>query len=294
MPSFLDNLDRDIRENLMAMIRNLWTHTSTALEGNSLTLGDTAFVLAEGLTVSGKPLKDHQEVVGHARAIDLLYDLLRSDSEITQQDLFVLHQAVQTSVAIDYYRPLGAWKREMNGTFMIKDGKQVYIEYALPEDVSGLMGDWLRLANRYFASRDLSVNEALNAYVELHISFVRIHPFFDGNGRMARLLSNLPVLRSGEPPIVIPREERREYLRLLAEYELATGKARLGQPLLPEPERLEGFRQFCEKAWAVSRELVDSARELQARRNRETADRSAQRYYEPPDRGSGHDDRDDR
>ena len=176
MPSFLDNLDRDIRENLMAMIRNLWTHTSTALEGNSLTLGDTAFVLAEGLTVSGKPLKDHQEVVGHARAIDLLYDLLRSDSKITQQDLFVLHQAVQTSVAIDYYRPLGAWKREINGTFMIKDGKQVYIEYALPEDVSGLMGDWLRLANRYFASRDLSVNEALNAYVELHISFVRIHP----------------------------------------------------------------------------------------------------------------------
>ncbi|CAK8719934.1 hypothetical protein LDFHOB_09360 [Candidatus Electronema aureum] len=65
------NLDADIRAALLIQLRDLWTHTSTAIEGNSLTLGETAFVLREGLTIAGKPLKDHQDVVGHARAIAL-------------------------------------------------------------------------------------------------------------------------------------------------------------------------------------------------------------------------------
>ena len=69
----LKDLDRDLKKALLVQLRNLWTHTSTAMEGNTLSLGETAFVLEEGLTIAGKPLKDHQEVVGHARAIDLVY-----------------------------------------------------------------------------------------------------------------------------------------------------------------------------------------------------------------------------
>lgn len=60
---FLQNLDKDLQKALITQLRNLWTHTSTAIEGNTLTLGETAFVLEEGLTISGKPLKDHEEVV---------------------------------------------------------------------------------------------------------------------------------------------------------------------------------------------------------------------------------------
>ena len=67
--NFFQNLDLDLKAALKAQLHDLWTHTSTALEGNALTLGETKFVIEEGLTVSGKPLKDHQEVVGHARAI---------------------------------------------------------------------------------------------------------------------------------------------------------------------------------------------------------------------------------
>ncbi len=268
MATFLNNLDNDIRIGLMEQLRVLWTHTSTAIEGNSLTLGDTAFILQEGLTVSGKPLKDHQEVVGHAKAIDLVYDLLRRDSEITDQALFLLHKAIQTSVVIDHYRPLGAWKREPNGTFYVTpDGKSAFREYASPGDVPGLMQEWLALLGSYSMAGGLSVDDALDAYVKLHVSFVRIHPFFDGNGRMARLLANIPVLRAGEPPILIAKEERREYLSLLSVYESATGQARLGQMLLPEPEKLEGFRQFCKKAWNTSMELVELARTQQRARD---------------------------
>jgi Fic family protein len=70
--TFLSGLDNDLKNNLLTQIRDLWTHTSTALEGNTLSLEDTHFILEEGLTISGKPVKEHQEVIGHARAIELL------------------------------------------------------------------------------------------------------------------------------------------------------------------------------------------------------------------------------
>ncbi|BBO79963.1 hypothetical protein [Desulfosarcina ovata] len=93
---FLTNLDPDLKKALIAQLRNLWTHTSTAIEGNTLTIGETAFVLEEGLTIAGKPLKDHQEVVGHARAIDLVYECLEQGRAFAEADLFASRKAVQT------------------------------------------------------------------------------------------------------------------------------------------------------------------------------------------------------
>jgi Fic family protein len=95
----LAGLDPDIRAALMAQVRDLWTHGSTALEGNTLTLGETKFVIEEGLTVGGKPLKDHQEVVGHARAIEQIYAW--TEEPVTLDRLFDLHRAVQTAEVTD-------------------------------------------------------------------------------------------------------------------------------------------------------------------------------------------------
>ncbi|MFN2257492.1 MAG: hypothetical protein ABR516_03350 [Desulfuromonadaceae bacterium] len=83
---FYAGLDEDIKEILLKQIRNLWTHTSTAIEGNSLTLGDTEFILEEGLTVAGKPIRDHQDVIGHAKAIEVVYQLMDQDC-ITDEDV---------------------------------------------------------------------------------------------------------------------------------------------------------------------------------------------------------------
>lgn len=122
----LEGLDQDIQQSLLAQIRDLWTHTSTAIEGNTLTLGETKFVIEEGLTVSGKPLKDHQEVMGHARAIELIYRGL--EEPLTKARLFEFHRAVQCEAVADIYKPYGAWKVEPNGTYAVtEDGGQVFI-----------------------------------------------------------------------------------------------------------------------------------------------------------------------
>ena len=187
---FLAGLDGDLRQSLLAQIRDTWTHNSTALEGNSLSLGDTKFVIEEGLTVAGKPLKDHQEVIGHASAITQVYDLLGRD--VTADDLFGLHRSVQAEHITDIYKPLGNWKVEPNGTYAVDDsGAQVFVEYAAPEDVPALMADVIDCINTTNL-QPVDVRDAAPAYARIHAGFVSIHPFWDGNGRLARLIANVP------------------------------------------------------------------------------------------------------
>lgn len=265
---FLDGLDNDLKMALLAQLRDLWTYSSTALEGNTLTLGETAFILAQGLTVSGKPLKDHQEVVGHAQAIELIYGLLDRHDLISEDDLFLLHRAVQTSIVIDIYQPIGAWKREPNGTqALTADGKQTFIDYAAPADVPVLMKEWLTILNSAL-SHPLNESDALSAYTDLHQAFVRIHPFADGNGRMARLVANLPVLNSGFSPILIDQTRRRDYLQWLSVYDLQVGCARTNRELLPKSELRNEFKLFCKDCWQASLDLVTEMHiRLQARRD---------------------------
>ena len=264
MFAFINNLDKDLQKALITQLRNLWTHTSTALEGNTLTLGETAFVLEEGLTISGKPLKDHEEVVGHARAIDIVYDLINQGTPLDENALFNLHKAVQTHVVLDVYKPVGGWKKEPNSTVGVVDEKQVVFEYAAPRDVPPLMQQWFKLYHDLMADIVPGDKEkALQAYVKLHVAFVRIHPFFDGNGRMARLVANLPVLNAGLPPVIIPREQRKAYIDGLSQYHYAVGQIEQGKNLLAEPDALKDFTAFCEQAWKASMDLVDEIHKKQ-------------------------------
>lgn len=262
---FYDGLDDDLRAILLAQIRNLWTHASTAIEGNSLTLGETAFVLDEGLTIAGKPLKDHQEVVGHARAIELVYAFLDLPA-LSENELLLLHQAVLTDHAADIYRPAGAWKKEANFTnAMGPDGRQFMREYPAPARVPALMAEWLVHFNRAFRIEDMDENQAAACYAGLHLSFVSIHPFYDGNGRMARLLCNLPLLRSGYPPIVVPAAMRREYLDAISLYQNGIidlpGLSSLED--LPQSNAKKQFEALCQEFAREGRELVSNAFRLQ-------------------------------
>lgn len=263
--AFLQGLDKDLQENLLKQMRDLWTHTSTALEGNTLTLGETKFVIEEGLTVSGKPIKDHQEVIGHAKAIDIIYQLL--DKPVTEQILFDLHRAVQTEVILDIYKPHGAWKIDPNGTYAIdKDDKQTFIEYAMPIDVPTLMSQWLTAINQH-DNQQLSLDKAIEAYAKFHMGFVHVHPFWDGNGRMARLLANLPLLKAGYAPMVIDSTNRKAYIETLAEYQLTIGTLDKTTGLWPDESLLQPFIDFCKTSYQTTTNLIENAKTQQKKRN---------------------------
>jgi fido (protein-threonine AMPylation protein)/DNA-binding transcriptional ArsR family regulator len=263
--AFLAGLDSDLRQSLLKQLRDLWTHNSTAIEGNTLTLGDTHFVLEEGLTISGKPLKDHQEVIGHAKAIELLYQAL--SEPLSEPFIFNLHTAILTEKITDIYKPIGAWKVEANGTYAITEGgSQTFIEYALPVHVPGLMSELVNYVNS-IDTESLNLNNAHQYYARIHMGIAHIHPFWDGNGRIARLLANLPLLKAGLPPLVIPQEQRREYIQALANYQISVGQLDETSGIWPSASHLEDFTHFCASIYSTTRVLVDNAHELQLKRN---------------------------
>lgn len=267
---FLRDLDSDLRGELLAQIRDLWTHTSTALEGNTLTLGDTHFILQEGLTISGKPIKEHQEIIGHARAIDLLYQCLHEP--LNESIVFELHKAVQTEQVTDIYKPNGAWKVEPNGTHMVTaDGRQVFIEYAMPLSVPVLMAEIIEFTNAINVN-EVSPVTAPEYYSKMHMGIVHIHPFRDGNGRMARLLANIPLLKAGLPPLTIPAEQRRDYIQLLADYQIAIGQLNGETGVWPDASLLSNFNRFCESCYASIQAMVADAFDVQEKRISPTAD----------------------
>ena len=257
--NFLNGISESRRAELLKAIRALWTHDSTAIEGNTLSLGDTMAILEYGLTVKGKPLKDHQDVVAHANGVDFVRSLL-DKGRITEEDVLELHRIVVPNETRDIYKPIGAWKREDNGTYGAEGGRSIYMSYATANETPELMRDWVKAFNLRFGGI-ADEQSALEAYLFAHVSFVRIHPFFDGNGRIARLLANLLVLYAGFPPIVVPSEARLEYIRELWDYQRAVGVVSLAnRELLPDPSLLDNLRLLIRDWWRTTLDLVAEAK----------------------------------
>ena len=176
------------------------TYTSNALEGNSLTESETKVVIEDGLTIGGKPLKDVYEATGHAKAYDFLYKLTK-DEPVAEDDILKIHRLFYGQIDKDN---AGVW-REVR--VFISGSHRVL---PVPEKVPALMAEFVRW---------MAANEGRLHPVEfaalVHQKFVYIHPFVDGNGRVARLLMNLALLRAGWSLAIIPPICRHEYIATL-------------------------------------------------------------------------------
>lgn len=195
-----------------------WTYNSNAIEGNSLTLGETAFYLREGLTSEGKPLIDYLEARNHAEAIDWLFEVVQDRRSITEgfiKDLnALLHKGITErpargangNIVMRRITP-GAYKRQPNHVLTLSGEIHYYVD---PLQVPGEMEKLARM----IAEKENSIHPVELASI-VHYEITRIHPFDDCNGRVARILLNLIFIRTSYPPIVIKMEERRAYLEAL-------------------------------------------------------------------------------
>ncbi|MDZ4696217.1 MAG: Fic family protein [Deltaproteobacteria bacterium] len=265
---FLTGLDQDLRLGLVEALVTAWTHTSTALEGNTLSQGDTLFVLREGLTVSGHSLREHEEIHGHAQAVALIDRALAHAPHLNARLCHEVHRMVQTGVHTDALAPIGKWKVQPNGTQAISStGGVVWHDYAAPEHVPALMQQWLKSASGALRdSASLNRSTLVSVYAQLHLGFTAIHPYADGNGRVARLLANLPLLHAGYPPLMIAKESRRHYLQLIGDFSIGRGAPVPGQKLVPLNTSVERLCAFFHDEWQWSLSLVDQFHERQKKR----------------------------
>lgn len=174
-----------------------WTYNSNSIEGNSLTLRETQMILKEGITVKGKPLREHFEAHNHDKAIEYLYKLVNSSSKLNCRDILSLHALVMRSIEDEYAG------RIRNGGVRISGANFVPPP---ARKVSDLLDDLIT----FVIKNPLHLNDIELATV-FHHKFVWIHPFFDGNGRTVRLAMNLFLMQKGYPPAIILKEDRKKY-----------------------------------------------------------------------------------
>jgi len=267
--AFMSTLDKDLRKGLAEALVSDWTHHSTSLEGNTISAGDTLFIIREGLTISGNSLREHEEIHGHAQAVSIINHWLSSKTPITITQLHELHRAVQTGASVDIFAPVGEFKNESNGTMVITtSGERKWHDYSHPRHTPALMKEWLTSLKRALQSPPLTHHELVRVFTDLHLGFTGIHPYADGNGRLARLLANLPLLKAGQPPLIIQAEARTDYISLMGDYTIAHPASTPTSSLFflgAERDRLE---QFFLHQWNHSLTLVQEFHDRQ--KNRES------------------------
>ncbi|HSH35266.1 Fic family protein [Schnuerera sp.] len=176
------------------------TWTSNALEGNSLTESETKVLIEDGLTIGGRPLRDMFEAVDHAKAYNYMFTLIRN-KEIIEKDILYLHKLFYQNIDEEYagrYRDIPV--------FISGSNYPVSKVENIQSEIEGLC-KWINTERKKYHPVEFAAI--------LQKKFVFIHPFKDGNGRVARLLMNTSLIQEGYLPALIPPILRNEYISLL-------------------------------------------------------------------------------
>ena len=182
---------KSIKESLMIE----WTYNSNSIEGNTLTLQETKMVIEEGFTIKGKSLREHFEAVNHQEAIELVESLISDSYILKETDILNIHELVLQKIEKDFagrFRTSGV--RISGANFVPPNALKI-------DDYITELTDWTNTSD---------MNIVLKSAI-FHHRFVWIHPFFDGNGRTARLLFNLLLMKEGFPPAIILKNDRKKY-----------------------------------------------------------------------------------
>lgn len=177
-----------------------WTYNSNAIEGNTLTIQETKVVL-EGITVGGKTMREHLEVINHRDAIHFVEDIVRKEDPLSQWQIKNLHRLVLKGIHDEY---AGVYRDQQ--VFISGATHTPPAPYLIQEEMDKLM--------HWYETEAMTLHPIVRSAM-LHAIFVGIHPFIDGNGRTSRLLLNLELMKDGYPPTVIRVENRLAYYESL-------------------------------------------------------------------------------
>lgn len=194
-------LNSSILKKLNEQFSLEWTYNSNAIEGNTLSLHETEIVLNSGMTIGGKSVNEHLEVINHKAGVDYIYQIIQRKLELSEEVVKEIHRLILKG--IDDLEA-GCYRRH---------NVRIVGAHLIPPQAVKVAREMEELMNWYYEnSRTYSVPELAALF---HYKFVSIHPFIDGNGRVARLLMNLILMKEGYPPTVILNVDRKKYYRVL-------------------------------------------------------------------------------
>ena len=199
------NSKRPIQKSILSRIentlRNDFIYNSNAIEGNSLTRQETEVILEYGVTVKGKPLKDHLEVKGQEYAINFLNNIIKENEVLSLRLIKEFHALILGPVDPEIAGQFKKFKNKIVGS-SFETSDPIFVK----EDLEKLLKD-------YFSSTE----NIIEKIAKFHANFEKIHPFSDGNGRTGRLIMNFELMKAGYPICIIKNEDRLEYYNSLNE-----------------------------------------------------------------------------
>ncbi len=191
-----------VENRLKEDVSIIWTYNSTAIEGSTLNLKETALILQEGIASGNKVVTDYTSAQAHRDAVNMVYGFLKRKQAINENRILELHRVTMKGLfdveVVGKYRDVPVWIR--GSSYVPPD----------PEQVPVLMKKLIRRINKnpeHFDPITLSATT--------HLDFESIHPFADGNGRVGRLLSNWVLMKHKYPPIIIENREKKKYFQVL-------------------------------------------------------------------------------
>jgi Fic family protein len=191
-----ENLVKSLHEKLIVE----WTFNSNTIEGNTLTMSETKVVL-EGITIGGKSVVEHLEIINHREAILFIEELIANKEELTEWNLNNIHTLILKEID---NKNAGKYRTE---NVLVSGAKHMPPKhYELNDLMQKLIAEYCSVWTK--------LHPVVKATL-LHGEFVKIHPFIDGNGRIARLLLNFELMRNGYTPIIIKNEQRASYYDVL-------------------------------------------------------------------------------
>ncbi|MEW6195335.1 MAG: Fic family protein [Bacteroidota bacterium] len=271
-------LPLETENRIFQKLRLDWNYNSNAIEGNTLNYGETFAFLMHGITAHGKPLKDYLDIKGHNEAINYLVNFIRNKEELTEAVIRELHKVILVeSYEIDAITPdglptkktvaIGTYKKQANH---VKTATGEVHYFASPEETPAKMNDLMMWYRK--TKDDKEVHPVILAAL-FHHKFVEIHPFDDGNGRMARLLMNLILMQNNFPPTIIKISDKNNYYLALSQADAGNNTPFIeyvASVLIHSQEiYLKGARgESIEEPDDVDKEIILLKQELESRDDR--------------------------
>lgn len=194
-----------------------FTYNSNVIEGNTLTQSETQLVLEKGITVGGKTLVEHLEVVGHRDAIDYVESLAQQETEIGEWEIRQIHSLLHRSIdRIRTSLPPHSHREDCKRPLSRVEGEAGEDSWLSEAEANAEIKDLTEFVKRLNSEAARQMHP-INYTAQAHCRFMGIHPFRDGNGRTGRLLMNFLLLRLGYPVVVISNEQREAYIEALVE-----------------------------------------------------------------------------
>lgn len=211
-------LPADVLKKVNYKFRLEWNYTSNSMEGNSLTRSETRSVMIGNITVHGKPIKDVLEMKGHDEVITSILRLGAGELQLSETRIRDIHKGIMHEEDPEKAALIGKWKTQDNYLFSYKNERIDFTPHADVPDAMHRLTDWLSVQREKIARGDAdALHPALLAF-RFHLDYVSIHPFYDGNGRTARILTNLILIAYGYPPVWINDGiEKERYYQYLAD-----------------------------------------------------------------------------